>query len=346
MRLRILSTFSGIGAHDLGFEWAGHKIVGQIEIDEYCQKVLAHHWPDVPKWRDICNVTASDLRDRCGRIDLITGGFPCQDISTAGKQAGIIEGNRSSLYWELWRLIRDIRPTLIVLENVPALRTKGADNVFASLESLGYALWSGVVGAVHAGAPHIRKRVVIVGYRPRSRSKRRAMATRSERKCLPDFDGSVETGRDLERAITVSPQPESDGLFLEHTEGARRTQGGVSSRDEEKKPRSANTSSKVLSDADRERLRKQSEPPRRESPSFAFPLGPGFAQHDWEQPRLVSLESEVGGSATRASLRLARSRINEQTKGLGNANPPQTFYLIGLALKEWMKSERTRTSGD
>lgn len=121
MRLRILSTFSGIGAHDLGFEWAGHKIVGQIEIDEYCQKVLAHHWPDVPKWRDICNVTASDLRDRCGRIDLITGGFPCQDISTAGKQAGIIEGNRSSLYWVLWRLIKDIRPPLIGERTRPSL---------------------------------------------------------------------------------------------------------------------------------------------------------------------------------------------------------------------------------
>lgn len=251
MRLRILSTFSGIGAHDLGFEWAGHKIVGQIEIDEYCQKVLAHHWPDVPKWRDICNVTASDLRDRCGRIDLITGGFPCQDISTAGKQAGIIEGNRSSLYWVLWRLIKDIRPPLIVLENVPALRTKGADNVLASLESLGYALWSGVVGAVHAGAPHVRKRVAIVGYRPRSRSKRRAMAAGSKRQRVPNFDGtglplelanansllgrtgSMETGCDLERTITLSPQPESDGLLLpkavelEHTKGTRFQTGGV-----------------------------------------------------------------------------------------------------------------------
>jgi hypothetical protein len=135
--MRVLSLFSGIGAHDLGLEWAGFEIVGQVEIDEFCQKILKKHFPKAKRWTDICAVTANDIRRRCGRIDLITGGFPCQDISTAGKQKGLVEGERSGLWREMWRLIRDLRPDWLLLENVPALRTKGGDNILAALEDSG-----------------------------------------------------------------------------------------------------------------------------------------------------------------------------------------------------------------
>ena len=139
--------------------------MGQIEIDEYCQEILKKHWKKVPRWSDITRVTVADIRRRCGRIDLITGGFPCQDISTAGKGAGITEGQRSSLWWEMWRLIRELRPDWLLLENVPALRTNGADSVLSSLEAIGYTCWPLVVGAWHAGAAHKRNRVWIIANR-------------------------------------------------------------------------------------------------------------------------------------------------------------------------------------
>lgn len=131
--LRVVSLFSGIGAHDLGLEWAGMQIVGQVEIDDYCTKILEKHWPNVKRWRDITTVSANDIRRL--KPDLITGGFPCQDVSTAGKQKGIVEGERSGLWREMWRIIRDVRPDWLLIENVPALRVKGADSVLGALEA-------------------------------------------------------------------------------------------------------------------------------------------------------------------------------------------------------------------
>lgn len=131
--MRVVSLFSGIGAHDLGLEWAGMQIVGQVEIDDYCTKILEKHWPNVKRWRDITTVSANDIRRL--KPDLITGGFPCQDVSTAGKQKGIVEGERSGLWREMWRIIRDVRPDWLLIENVPALRVKGADSVLGALEA-------------------------------------------------------------------------------------------------------------------------------------------------------------------------------------------------------------------
>jgi len=162
--MRVLSLFSGIGGIDLGLERTGMKIVGQVENDEFCTKVLSKHWPKVPKWQDIHNVTANDIRRRIKQIDLICGGFPCQDISVAGKGAGIVEGERSGLWREMWRIIRDLRPDWLLIENVPALRTRGADGVLAALEALGYTSWPCVVGAWAVGAPHKRDRIWIVSH--------------------------------------------------------------------------------------------------------------------------------------------------------------------------------------
>lgn len=167
--MRVLSLFSGIGAHDLGLEWAGMTIVGQVENDEYCTKILEKHWPKVNRWRDIRTVPAKYFRRL--KPDLITGGFPCQDISVAGKQAGIVEGEKSSLWREMWRIIRAVRPDWVLVENVPALRTNGADGVLAALEAIGYACWPLVVGAEHLGAPHKRHRVLIVAVHLRVRER-------------------------------------------------------------------------------------------------------------------------------------------------------------------------------
>ena len=108
MNLRVLSLFSGIGAHDLGLQAAGLTIAGQVEIDPYCLAVLDKHWPDVPKWADVRTVTANDVVARCGRVDLVTGAPPCQPASVAGKRQGSADSRW--LWSEYLRLVVDLQP--------------------------------------------------------------------------------------------------------------------------------------------------------------------------------------------------------------------------------------------
>jgi DNA (cytosine-5)-methyltransferase 1 len=167
-----LSLFSGIGGLDLGLDRAGWTCLGQCEIDPYARAVLARHWPDVPRFADVTRLCANgDIDDgylptdeytaRYGFPDAIVGGFPCQDISVAGKGDGL-EGSKSGLWYEYLRIVAELRPRWVVAENVPALRTRGIDQVLAGLEELGYTCWPVVVGAEHVGAPHRRHRVFIV----------------------------------------------------------------------------------------------------------------------------------------------------------------------------------------
>lgn len=200
--MRVLSLFSGIGAHDLGLQRAGMKIVGQIEIDEYCQGILEKHWPQVPKWQDITSVTANDIRRASGRIDLITGGFPCQDISVAGRQQGIIKGKKSGLWREMWRLIKDLQPAWVLIENVPAIRTKGIDRILSAMEMLDYSCWSFVVGAWAVGAPHQRNRVFIVANSNSQHLWKQSKPPRRKDKALPRKVGKElanSTGKRCER---------------------------------------------------------------------------------------------------------------------------------------------------
>ena len=160
-----LDLFSGIGGFALGLESTGHfKTRAFCEIEEFPRHILAKHWPTVRCYKDVRDVNASRLaRDGIGRIDIITGGFPCQDISLAGKRAGL-SGERSGLWSELYRVITEVRPRWAIIENVAGLRTLGADAVLADLAGADYAAWSLVVGAVHAGAPHRRQRVWVVAH--------------------------------------------------------------------------------------------------------------------------------------------------------------------------------------
>lgn len=161
--IRHLDLFSGIGGFALGLEATGHfETVAFCEIEEYPRRVLTKHWPTVPCYEDVRDVTADRLaRDGVGRIDILTGGFPCQDISLAGGRAGL-SGERSGLWSELYRILVEVRPRWFIAENVPGLRTLGGDRVLADLAGADYAAWPLVVGAVHVGAPHRRQRVWIV----------------------------------------------------------------------------------------------------------------------------------------------------------------------------------------
>lgn len=151
------SLFAGIGGLDLGFERAGFECAWQVEIDPYCRRVLEKHWPGVPKHDDIRTFTDIPC------VDVIIGGFPCQDISIAGAGRGL-GGERSGLFYEAMRVVREVGPKFIVLENVSALLTRGLDEVLRQLAEDGFdAEWC-CLPASGFGAPHVRDRVFLVAY--------------------------------------------------------------------------------------------------------------------------------------------------------------------------------------
>lgn len=155
-----LDLFSGIGGFSLAARWTGKiETVAFCEIDAFCQKVLKKHWPGVPIYDDITTFDGSEL----GRIDIITGGFPCQDISLAGLGKGL-DGERSGLWREYARLIRSLRPRYAIVENSAGLLTRGMGVVLRDLAEAGYdAEWE-VLSAEEIGAPHRRERIYIVAY--------------------------------------------------------------------------------------------------------------------------------------------------------------------------------------
>ncbi|GAC1338630.1 MAG: hypothetical protein NVSMB18_05360 [Acetobacteraceae bacterium] len=157
----VLDLFSGIGGLSLGLHWAGMRTGAFCEADPFCRRVLARHWPGVPIYPDVRTLSADRLRQDGVWPDLVCGGFPCQDASLAGRGAGLA-GARSGLWFEMERIVAECRPHWVVAENVPGLRGRGADQVLLGLEALGYACWPLVVGAVHAGAPHVRRRLWLV----------------------------------------------------------------------------------------------------------------------------------------------------------------------------------------
>lgn len=153
------SLFAGIGGFDLGFERAGIRTVWQVEIDEYCRSVLAKHFPSAARFSDIRHCSQHNLPT----VDVISGGFPCQDISIAGKNAGF-DGERTSLWREYARIIGELRPRYIVVENVATLLDRGMGRVLGDLAAFGYdAEWECLPAAAF-GAPHLRERIYIVAY--------------------------------------------------------------------------------------------------------------------------------------------------------------------------------------
>jgi DNA (cytosine-5)-methyltransferase 1 len=158
------SLFSGIGGIDLAFTWAGFDVRWQVEIDPFCRKVLQKHsaayWRNAKVYEDVRNVGKQNL---C-TVDALVGGFPCQDTSKAGSRQGIREDTRSGLWFEFARVIGEIRPRVVLVENVPGLLTLDGVRVVADLTRMGYRVEWGVMGSLDIGADHARERVWCVGY--------------------------------------------------------------------------------------------------------------------------------------------------------------------------------------
>jgi DNA (cytosine-5)-methyltransferase 1 len=157
--------FAGIGGFEMGLERSGgFETVAQCEIDPYCQKVLAKHWPQVKRYEDIRDLTAARLAADGITVDAICGGFPCQDVSVSNPAGRGLSGSKSGLWSEYARLISELRPRVVFVENVAALLARGMGTVLGDLAALGYdAEWE-VISASDVGAPHERDRVWIVAY--------------------------------------------------------------------------------------------------------------------------------------------------------------------------------------
>lgn len=233
--MRVGSLFAGIGGLDLGAERAGFEVAWQCEVDDYCRDVLNNHWPHTPTYSDVRSLYRAPYRDSRWPppVEILCGGFPCQDISLAGHGDGL-NGQRSGLWWEFARIIRRVRPQYLVVENVPALTFRGLNAILGWLATHGYdAEWQ-IVSAAAMGAPHIRERLFVVAYpasersrekrgfrRPRE-TKRSASGGETNAETLSDPDGSrwgaqqrgVSKGKS-DTAGKLEPLANSDGAGCE-----------------------------------------------------------------------------------------------------------------------------------
>ncbi len=160
--MRVLDLFSGIGGFSLGLERAGMRTVAFCEIDPYCRRVLAKHWPGVPCYEDVRELTAARLATDGIAVDAMCGGFPCQDVSIANVTGQGLAGARSGLWFEYARLIGELRPRVVIIENVAELLNRGMGEVLGSLAALGYDAEWRVLRGLDVGLPFIGERVWIV----------------------------------------------------------------------------------------------------------------------------------------------------------------------------------------
>ena len=205
-----LSLFSGIGGLDLAAESAGFVTVAQCEWADYPTKILEKHWPDVPRWRDIRTLTGESFYEKTGlrTVDVISGGFPCQPFSQAGKQRG--KEDDRYLWPEMLRVIEDLRPAWVIGENVPGIINLALDTVLFDLEAIGYAAQPFVIPACGVDAPHRRDRVCIVAYREEPRSRGLSVRSGGSQQKKDDLDRRGEGTR----LVADTERTERDGGIL------------------------------------------------------------------------------------------------------------------------------------
>lgn len=168
--LNVLSLFAGIGGLELGLERAGMRVVGQVEIDDYCRRVLAKHWPDVPRHDDVRTAVDWWTSEPRPRVDVVCGGFPCQPVSEVGQRAA--QDDDRWLWPAFADVVRRIRPRYVIVENVPGLLDRGMGDVLGDLACFGYdAEWS-ILSACAVGASHSRERLFVVAYPESERQQR------------------------------------------------------------------------------------------------------------------------------------------------------------------------------
>jgi DNA (cytosine-5)-methyltransferase 1 len=356
--LIVLDLFSGIGGFSLGLErTGGFRTAAFCEIAARCRHLLKHHWPEVRIYDDVCTLTAEQLAADGISVDVICGGFPCQDISFAGAGAGI-EGERSGLWREYARLIGELRPRVVIVENVAALTSRGLGVVLGDLALLGYDAEWDRIRAADVGAPHLRARLWIVAYARGEQHEgfgdafRRALA-----EGLPEAfhaNTSLRSGDDVE-ADAQHPDPNNAGSHRASLHFVRGSElrdqqdgqpgpmgedvahaecGGSQGRPGRWSPGQGRSSfepagcGSQVPDADGQRLERCGLPIADERLSSTDPLGRG-ERSGWPRPRQGgwwSAEPDVGRVAHGVPARVDRLH------GLGNAVVPEIPYRLGLAI--------------
>jgi DNA (cytosine-5)-methyltransferase 1 len=233
--MRVLDLFSGIGGFSLGLERAGFQTVAFCEIDPFCRRVLAKHWPEVPCYDDVRTLSRARLADDgISGIDAICGGFPCQDISIAGNLAGLA-GTRSGLWSEIARLIGELRPSFVIVENVANLLSGPAEQpggwfgrILGDLAECGYDAEWRCFPASELGAPHHRERIWIVSYPHEiGRNQTGGYFERTDDFCQGHqwLAAPPESWRDVERWLK---SPDADAIWATTDRETGRVDDGIS----------------------------------------------------------------------------------------------------------------------
>lgn len=223
-----LSLFSGIGGLDLAAERAGFCTVGQCEWADYPTKVLEKHWPDVPRWRDIRTLTGDDFYERTGvrTVDVISGGFPCQPFSVAGKRRG--KEDDRFLWPEMLRVVKELRPAWVVGENVAGIISMAIDQVLSDLESIGYTCQAFVIPACAVDAPHRRDRCAIVAYGAVERKRGLPVQPWKPQQTYPD---AIRGGKDVADADGGAMRDDGKNERAPHREIDPPINAGISCRE-------------------------------------------------------------------------------------------------------------------
>ncbi len=297
--LTIGSLFSGIGGLELGLEWAGlGPVVWQVERERFCQCVLRHHWPTAELHDDVCKVGRSNLAP----VDLICGGFPCQDVSPAGTRKGLA-GSRSGLWSEYRRIVSELRPSWLVVENVAGGAAQWLDAVICELDALGYDCLPCPVSAADVGAPHRRERIFVVAH------------ANDRRKLQPSGSEPDERGRSEDETGKATP----DALGICGTQGR-----------EHLRPR------QPYSQGDAP-LAPNSDDARREGP------GPGEQAQGRQGSTWNagwSLESGMVPLVHGLSGGMAGRRRRARIRALGNTVVPQCAEVVGWVIRELAAADR------
>lgn len=351
------SLFSGIGGLELGLENAlrdgGFDVstIWQCESNPWCRSVLARHWPDAVRFDDVRVVTGD-----APAVDILCGGFPCQDVSFAGEGAGLA-GERSGLWFEFARIARELRPRIVVVENVAALASRGLDAVLGTLSEAGYdAVWFDL-RASDVGAPHRRERIFIVAWRrdvgdstelrrKRLHAKRRGarkgegqgrmleplgagspVADSNRGRCEGErscgvLDGERSSlghdadGRDGARAGVGQADPDGDGLESASTDGVVGWQRSP-------EPRFADGDERGESCGAQPRVGRDADglPCGVDITAHRWPVGPGETQPEEEPPRVTK----------------DRTQRRQRLKALGNAVVPQVAYVVGCVVADLLR---------
>jgi DNA-cytosine methyltransferase len=318
------SLFSGIGGIDLGFEMAGIETTWTCEIDDWANGLLQKRFPNAKHYRDVQKIGKNNLES----VDIISGGFPCQDISTAGKGAGL-DGKRSGLWFEMWRIICELRPRWVLIENVANLANKGGSRVLHDLAKAGYdAEWQ-VISARDVGGRHLRKRLWIIAYRQDisnslcERFQRQLYSSKGE-------DRNEVRGEWIDKSSLQTRNPEISDTLCRELEGhsrntKRKDRNTIRRRDNSKsvvqrrdtKPFNTKTTSKRRTKQDIE---------RQDNRDGKFRI---------QTFEILKNEPRLDRVAYGLSQKV--DRYNDRVKGLGNAVVPQIPYQLGKRIMQLNK---------